>query len=170
MSTKTESTFAGRTAEEWRESARQSRRNSYESFERCDTDGFLSQWASDTMASRYEHCATVAENGGVIAAIALFKDGELVANARNVKGRYGYTWVFDDENGNAVWLNESQAQNAEKRRQTFLKKHEGYTVGWATFEARLNSKSGEAFVDRSAPVEVLTSDDQDHSEEHNNAY
>ena len=166
----TDKTFAGRTAEQWREEARRCRQESYDSFERCDTDGFLSQWANDTMASRYSYCADVAENGGVLAQPALFKDGELVAEARNVKGRFGYTWVFDDENGNPVWLNESKAQKAEKRRQTFMQKHEGFTVGWAVFEARYDSRTGEVYADRRSLVKVETTDDTDFTEDHNNVY
>lgn len=168
--TATANTFAGLTADEWTEKARACTRESYDSFERCDTDGFLSQWANDTMASRYRECARIAETGGVLKQIALFKDGVYVSEARNVKGRYGYVWVFDDEDGNAVWLNESKARDASKRRDYFVKKHPGFTVGWATFEARLESRTGKVFAARDALVSIETADDTDFGEEFNNAY
>jgi hypothetical protein len=41
------------------------RQSSRESFERCDTDGFLSQWASDLTASLYDLQAHVAESNGL---------------------------------------------------------------------------------------------------------
>lgn len=163
-------TFAGKTAEQWEEMARQCYRTSQESWERSDTDGFLSQWANDSMASRYRHNAKHAENGGIAEIHMLFKDGEIVPGARNVQGRYGWSWVHDDEDGRPVWLSESKAQSAEKRRAYFVKKHEGYTVGWVRVELGLNRKTSEAFPKRDAVVEVLSSDDQDFTEDHNNVY
>lgn len=163
-------TFAGKTAEQWEEMARQCRLTSQDSWERADTDGYLSQWANDQMASRYLHNAEHARNGGVMEIHALFKDGEIVPGARNVQGRYGWTWVHDDENGRPVWLSESKAQSAEKRRAYFLSKHEGYSVGWVKVKAGLNSRSNEAYPIRDEVVEVLTTDDADFSDEHNNVY
>lgn len=164
-------TFAGKTAAQWRAMAKDSRQSSADSWERSDTDGFLSQWASDTMARRYEHCAQVAEQDGMMLQVALFKDGELVKGARNVKGRYGYTWVFDGEDGRPVWLSESKAESAQKRRAYFVRKHEGYSIGWTLVEAGLDERSGKVFAKtRFGKVEVLTADDQDFTEDHNSAY
>ncbi len=85
------------TAEWHREQAAQCRRRSAESFERCDTDGFLSQWASDVTARRHELDALVAEQDGTY----LFRglrleqlDGTPV-DARVVDTRYGLRWRVD---------------------------------------------------------------------------
>lgn len=57
--------LAGRTAEEFRADARAAHQRSADSFERSDTDGFLSQWASDTMARAYELAAEILDAGSV---------------------------------------------------------------------------------------------------------
>lgn len=166
----TANTFAGKTAEEWRAEAKRSTKASSDSFDRCDTDGYLSQWAHNTMAFRYGACAQVAEDGGTMIVTALFKDGEMVPGARNVDGRYGWSWVYDDENGRAVWLSESKAQTAAKRRAYFMRKHEGFTLGTVRVEAALNTKSGSPFPVRDAVVEIIETDDQNTDEDHNGAY
>lgn len=87
--TTTQPTYEGRTAEEWHAMATAARQRSAESFARSDTDGFLSQWASDSIASQYDLCAEVAERNGLWdfeAVVTL--DGE-EAPARFVNTRYG---------------------------------------------------------------------------------
>jgi hypothetical protein len=60
-----------------------------ESFQRCDTDGFLSQWASGMTAQLHRRQAAIAEAGGK----AWFRcvvdaDGNLVP-AKHIRTRYG---------------------------------------------------------------------------------
>jgi len=43
-----------------------------DSFERCDTDGFLSQWASGLTADKLRRQAQIVENGGMAVFPALF--------------------------------------------------------------------------------------------------
>lgn len=58
------------TAEQIREinqlkqAARDARARAEESFQRCDTDGFLSQWASNLGAQKDERQIRILENGG----------------------------------------------------------------------------------------------------------
>lgn len=52
------------TAEDFRKSAADSKRRSYESFERSDTDGFLSQWANDIGANLDLRKADILDNEG----------------------------------------------------------------------------------------------------------
>lgn len=168
MSATTTNTFAGLTADQWRERAVSSRKESRDSFDRCDTDGFLSQWANDQMSIRYEYCADVADNNGIIRATALFHNGELVERARLVEGRYGFVWVYDGDNG-PIWLNESQAQKAETRRNYFHRKHPGYSIGWVDYVAALNSRTGEPYATGEVRS-IVTDDDTDFGLNHNNAY
>lgn len=85
-----------RTAEEFRAMARERHERREESFERCDTDGFMSQWAAQEMARRYELAATLAENDGYSDFPALFDlDGNIVP-ARIVETRYGAKWLVLD--------------------------------------------------------------------------
>lgn len=104
----------GATAADLRARAAASRQEARDSFERCDTDGFLSQWASGINARLYEQQALIAEAGGT----ALFAKwvltdaaGETV-DARVVETRYGTKWRIDatDE-----WIKYGSARAAFRR-------------------------------------------------------
>lgn len=117
-------------AEELRATARGHRNEANASFDRCDTDGFLSQWASGLCGERDEHAAHVAELGGVWEFPALFDlNGNLVA-AKIVHSKFGYSgkqcWgvlASDDPTSRIVkWLAFAPV------RQSTLEKH-GYREG-----------------------------------------
>lgn len=62
------------------------RRRSQESFERCDTDGFLSQWASDITARMFDLQAEVADSNGLWIFAGLYDgDRRLAAKIIRVK-------------------------------------------------------------------------------------
>jgi len=80
---------ARQKAEELRDLARKREQESRDSFDRCDTDGALSQWASGINAEKYRIQADIAENGGMWGFPALFDlEGNLIP-AREVYGQYG---------------------------------------------------------------------------------
>ena len=113
-------TVGGKTAEEWREAAASSRRASQESWERSDTDGFLSQWASDQMAMRYSRLAQVAEDGGYLRVTAFvdLATGALVKGEwRTTKYGSGYA-PFE----HGQWIFPSEASNPEVRARNNTKK------------------------------------------------
>lgn len=94
------------TATEWRQRAGDSRRSSQESWERSDTDGFLSQWASDLYAQLYEAKARIAEANGTATFPALFDQNgarlPAVLISQPAFGRPWVTesvWVIEDSNG-----------------------------------------------------------------------
>lgn len=104
-------------AEELRETARGNDRDAVDSFDRCDTDGALSQWASGITAEKYRLRADIAENGGMWSFPALFDlEGNLIP-AREVYGEYGAFWSLLDDEGNrtGATFNESRAQNEKIR-------------------------------------------------------
>lgn len=76
------------------------------SFERCDTDGWLSQWSNEIHAQLHSRRADIAEKGGVWTFPALFDlDGYRVrAKVINVKDRYSQgtkrVWALCDESDN----------------------------------------------------------------------
>lgn len=85
------------TAEWHRQQAAECRRRAAESFERCDTDGFLSQWANEVGAKQHDLDALIAEQDGTY----LFRGTRLVrldgtpTDARMVATRYGARWRLD---------------------------------------------------------------------------
>src|SRR5687767_13137365 len=92
-----------------RDEADRLEREAYESFARCDTDGFLSQHVQGLSARKHRLQAEVIEKGGRWEFDALFDlDGNLVA-AKVVEGRYGPSWgilASDDPRSKIVaWVN-----------------------------------------------------------------
>lgn len=101
------------------------------SFDRCDTDGFVSQWANTITASRKRAQADIVADGGRATFPALFDlEGNLVA-AKLVSTRYGMSWALlanDDPRSAFVgWVNPSTAATAAKRNAAMMRK--GYTEG-----------------------------------------
>lgn len=82
-----------KTAEELRAEARAHSEASRESFERCDTDGFLSQWANDVQARKLLTEAQLVEQGGVDRFTTLAdQDGNLVP-VKKINTRYGLAYA-----------------------------------------------------------------------------
>jgi len=76
-------------AEALRAQAARNEQAAADSFERCDTDGFVSQWALGVTAQQHRLQADIVENGGKGEFLALFDlDGNLVP-AKLVETRYG---------------------------------------------------------------------------------
>lgn len=76
------------------EAAAQKRRDAEESFQRCDTDGFLSQWASGLGASERNLQAAILRNGGTSVFRGLYYKGQrLKAKQISFQDRYSYGWV-----------------------------------------------------------------------------
>jgi hypothetical protein len=88
-------------AEKLRQEAAQHETDAAESFERCDTDGFVSQWASGLSAQKARVQADIVEAGGV-ATFGVYElqttEGEPVA-AKLIRGKYGPCWALQDETG-----------------------------------------------------------------------
>ncbi len=82
-----------------------------DSFERCDTDGFVSQWASGLNAQKARIQATIVENGGKAEFLGLFDretGARIKAKIVQVAGyHYGTVskWLVLDENDKALaWV------------------------------------------------------------------
>lgn len=93
---------ATKSAAEYRAKAHQHYQDAEDSFDRCDTDGFLSQWASGVSARIDEALACLAENDGKATVRVLADlDGNRV-NARPMQTRFGTAWGILDGNGKIV--------------------------------------------------------------------
>jgi hypothetical protein len=133
--------ITAKTGIELRDMAAQAERRAWESFERSDTDGYLSQWASGITAQLYRQQAEVADNGGRWEFAALFDlAGELVP-AKYIETRYGMAWALlesDDPRSRIVgWFNPSRARNDATRRANDARK--GYYVGRVAAPAKADT-------------------------------
>ena len=86
-------------AQELRDRAARREEQAKESFDRCDTDGFVSQWAHGVLAQEDRLQAQIEENGGVAEFDALFHLDGRRARAKLIDGRYGECWAFCDADG-----------------------------------------------------------------------
>lgn len=105
------------------------------SFERCDTDGFVSQWASGIMGDLARVKARLVEQGGESEFHALFDlDGNVISTHEGY-GQYGRYYVLTDEaeaRFGRRFISPSGAQKIETRRKNNRAK--GVTEG--TIRAR----------------------------------
>ncbi len=133
--------FQGKTAAEWRNSSAASRQRSADSYERSDTDGFMSQWAADTMAQKYALCAELAENDGKAEFRVPFdlEKGEVI-KGKWVQGKYGNAWVTEE----GVFLNPSSASNIDTRVINDAKK--GFKMVIVEAEATVHSGGSQTTV------------------------
>lgn len=95
------------------------------SWERSDTDGFVSQAASGIMAAKYRAEAQLAEDGGLMEYRVPFLLDGTVASTHLGHGQYGAYWVLNDHAAKVIgkrFLNESEAYEAKRRYNANAKK------------------------------------------------
>lgn len=134
--------------------AAESERKAQESWDRSDTDGFMSQWALGLSASKDRLQAEIDENGGRFEFAALFDlDGNLVP-AKLIDTRYGLAWGIlpdDDPHGRFVrWFNPSSARSDVTRLKNNRRK--GYTEGRVLAPAKAVLSGTNATSVRAVPL------------------
>jgi hypothetical protein len=119
------------TATELRERAAYHARAAQDSFDRSDTNGFLSQWASDLTAQKLRKQADILDQGGRAEFPALFDVAGNLVPAKLVHARYGPSWGLlpgdDPQAPFTGWFSPSRAKSDDRRIANDLRK--GYTVG-----------------------------------------
>ncbi len=120
------------TADEHRQKAAQLSQDAQDSFERSDTDGFLSQFASTVMSSKELLQARIVDNGGKWEFRALFDlKGNLIP-AKTFENQYrDTTWGIleteDPQSSFVAYVSQSKANDKTKFIKNMAKK--GYYVG-----------------------------------------
>ena len=66
-----------------------------ESWDRSDTDGFLTQWAGGITANLHQEKARIYRHNGFAAFTGLY-EGDRRVKARIVEGKFGDSWLLDD--------------------------------------------------------------------------
>lgn len=137
----------GRTRREWLAyadeldgAATRKSQASAESFARCDTDGFLSQWAHDTNSRVDRANARIARNFGFVETRVLFNLDGTVASTHEGEGQYGPYWVLNDEAAARFgkrFVSMSKAHKDATRRKNNRAK--GFTVGVVRVKGHANT-------------------------------
>ncbi len=94
------------TADEHRAAAAADRQAAADSFDRSDTDGFLTQWAHGVTAREHDLAAAILEKGGLWTFPGLFDTATGArVEARMVDGNYGRVWAVRRSDGTvAHWV------------------------------------------------------------------
>lgn len=127
-------------ANDHRNAAAQHRQDAADSWERSDTDGFLSQWASGINAQVHDRQAEIEEAGGVWVFGRLTLEtleGE-ATDARLVQTRYGAKWRLDSTD---QWLPVQPARESTLAKHGYREREELQTapakaISWAPEGAR----------------------------------
>lgn len=136
-------TISDHTADEWASMGRRSRQDSLDSFDRCDTDGFLSQWASDMTSRIYLDLADWAREGDeggdvqeMLWPMMHNADGDWVPvhEFRYVSGRFGES-VRIWHNRTVTWWNPSHARKAATKQANDERKG----IRWGTVKAHVEA-------------------------------
>ncbi|MHB9861915.1 hypothetical protein [Streptomyces sp. YIM S03343] len=129
------------TPDEHRETAAAYATARQESYDRCDTDGALSQWAYGLNEAKHHLAAQIAEQGGTWEFAGLFDLNGNPVPAVRVQGRYGWAWKLLDDNGRTTaWFNESKAKDDTRRTAAHARK--GYYVGTVRVPAYADLAAG----------------------------
>lgn len=111
------------TAEKLRSEASQAFKNAEDSFQRSDTDGFLSQWASSEIGRLKNAQAEILENGGVWAIPTLMEGERMVTAVRVLNyNKFSYSnkweWFLEDEEAEKFgrrWIPVGQRSRIQKQ-------------------------------------------------------
>lgn len=148
------SDMPGGTPDELRDRAAAHTAKAQESFERCDTDGFASQWAHGVMGEVDRLAAQIMRDNGYHRFPALFDRHGVLINARQVEGEFGDAWRMVDANGYlGRWLNPSRAQDWRRRLRANAAK--GFFVGSVMLPARAVTGGGGKGLSGAANVRAV---------------
>jgi len=130
----------GGTPQELRDRAAAHDGKAVESFDRCDTDGFVSQWADGIMADVDRLAAKIMQDNGYHRFAALYDSTGTLINAWEIETRYGWAWKITGPDGSVRWERESRAQNWRNRIKANARK--GFFVGSVMLPARATTGGG----------------------------
>lgn len=119
-----------------------------ESFERCDTDGFLTQWAHGLTAQERNAQAEILEHGGMAEFVGLFvkATGERVP-AKVIATKWGSRWmVCDATTGRATGVFYPTGDNSRKLKAAGLEERKEWAPAVAKLVGRGTGLSGSAWV------------------------
>lgn len=146
--------IATKTAADFNADAARHEDDARESFDRCDTDGFLSQWASGVNAQVARKNALIAENGGVATfwAYRVFDLDGRERSFRRANTRYGFKLVVETANGE-VWIDPEAKRPATNRAKGCIVTKEEFV---APAHARTWSPPGARGLSGCTSVQVVT--------------
>ena len=136
---------AAAEAAAYRAEAAEHERRKQESWERSDTDGFLSQWASGLSAQLARAKADLVEAGGTAEFCAVF-DGDDLVPTKRVETKYGIRRVTLDANGRFDrWFSFATGPRSNFAKAGFTERQVTHSAA-AVMDGRGRGLSGTAWV------------------------
>jgi len=141
-------------ASELRKEAQEHMMAAERSFERCDTDGFLTQYAHGLSADKKMLQADIEERGGTWPFVRLFK-GDREVDAKMIRGKYGLVWMLSVDEEKAlgrrfipVDASQDSDRKSRSRVQVDLGLHQAYVElpAMAVIQGSGTGLSGSAWV------------------------
>lgn len=138
-----------KTAQHYREEANRNHQRAQESWERSDTDGFLTQWSCGLSAQLSNTKADIVENGGKAEFVGLY-EGSRRVRARIVESQFGPCWLLHESETGLISRRNKRfvpcGENSTIQRKLGLKERMELAPAWAKFEGRGNGLSGTVWV------------------------
>jgi len=85
-----------RTAQDFRDEATAAHQRAADSFERSDTDGFLSQWAAGLSGQLATRKAEILDHNRTASFVGLWQ-GDRRVRARIIRSRFGPRWLIHED-------------------------------------------------------------------------
>lgn len=121
----------------------------YESFERCDTDGFVSQWAHSVLEERESVKAQIARNNGFAVFNGLY-EGKRRIKAREIQTRFGSAWLLHEDETVLIAKRGKHflptGENSRVLKSLGLEEREESAPAWATLDGSGTGLSGNVWV------------------------
>ena len=117
----------------------------HESRERCDTDGFVSQWAHGICGEEIRTKAEIARNNGLATFNGLF-EGNRRIKARVIQTRFGSSWLLHEDEADLIAKRGKQFLPTGKTSRVLksmgLEQREETAPAWATLDGSGTGLSG----------------------------
>lgn len=115
-----------------------------ESFQRSDTDGFLSQWASGMSARVADRKAEILDNGGYAPTPGLF-EGDRIVKAKIIDSKFGQCWLLAEEEQakfGTVFVPVAYGKVSRKQKKFGLHEKTIYQPAWVKVDGKGTGLSG----------------------------
>lgn len=138
-----------KTAEDYRKEARAAQQRRDDSWERSDTDGFVTQWACGLSASLANTRATILENDGKAEFTGLYEGTRRVV-ARTIRTQYGSCWLLHESEAELISKRGSKfvpvGGNSRVQKKLGLRECLELAPAWAALDGEGTGLSGRAWV------------------------
>ena len=142
-------TTSMKSPEYYRAEAAKRRARAQESFDRCDTDGFLAQYASNVMANLDDRKADIAEAGGFASFVGLY-EGDRRVKAKLFETCFGKCWliaesetaIINRRNGRFV----PRGENSRVQKKLGLCERAEMAPAWAKLDGSGTGLGGQCWV------------------------